>query len=144
VAGAHRIVERGGSAFHSSLEACDQAVDVVRVEADGASEVNGAELAASDQPLHGARMDVEEICRLVRRQKRRVEDRCRAGRRLGRGVGLRARGAFRRFVSRSRGLSYGAAWRAGPLVRSIGELEERELTFMNGHRERVSYPLRAR
>lgn len=33
--------------------------------------MNGGELAAFDQPLHGARMDVKQLCRLRCRQQRR-------------------------------------------------------------------------
>jgi hypothetical protein len=41
---------------------CRQFVDVGRVEADGRPDVDRSELAALDQPLDRARVDVEAEC----------------------------------------------------------------------------------
>jgi hypothetical protein len=47
----------------------DQEADVAGIEADGAARVNRGELSASDQALHGARVDVEERRDLFRGQE---------------------------------------------------------------------------
>jgi len=119
----------------------DQARDVVGVEPDGGSEMDGAQLAALDEALHGSWVNVQEAGGLVRRQERRV-----VGGRCGGDVALSscaatpARGAFGRFVGPSRSLSFRALRSLDRLVRRrVVGLEEGELTCMEPHSTRVTY-----
>jgi hypothetical protein len=54
----------------STLQSSGQSGKVHRIEADGGAKADGGELAAFDQPLHGARVYVEQPCCLSRRQQR--------------------------------------------------------------------------
>jgi len=119
----------------AAFDSLDQAGDVVRVEPDGASEMNGAQLAPLDEALHGSGMDVEEIGGLVRRQESwlvcgrcggSVVSTCCAAR--------RACSAFGRFVVVGRSLSFSALRSLDRLVlRRVVGLEEGELTCVEPH-----------
>jgi hypothetical protein len=54
-----------------ALDSGYQCADVPGVESDGASEVDGRELASLDESLHRSRVDVQERRGLVGRQERR-------------------------------------------------------------------------
>ncbi len=124
------------------LDSLDQSGDVVRVESDGASEMDGAELAALDEPLDRSWVNAEKVGRLVRRQERRV---------VGGGCGCDvtlswcaatpASSAFGRFVGASRSLSRCALRSLARLViRRVVGVEEGELTCMEPHLARwVTY-----
>jgi len=51
------------------LEAPDQAAELEGIEADRAAEVDCGELPAFDQPLHRARVDMEQLSGLACRQE---------------------------------------------------------------------------
>jgi hypothetical protein len=124
-----------------AFDLLDQARDVVGVEPHGASEMDGAQLAALDEPLHCSRMNVEKVGRLVCRQKS-----CVVGGACGDEVALSscaatpASGAFSRFVGASRSLSRRALWSLARLVLPrLAGLEEGELTCVEPHSTRVTY-----
>jgi hypothetical protein len=124
-----------------AFDLLDQARDVVGVEPDGASEMDGAQLAALDEPLHCSRMNVEKVGRLVRRQKG-----CVVGGASGDEVALSscaatpASGAFSSFVGASRSLSRRALWSLARLVLPrLAGLEEGELTCVGSHSSPVTY-----
>jgi hypothetical protein len=119
----------------------DQARDVVGVEPNGGSEMDGAELAALDEPLHGAWVNVEQVSRLVRRQER-----CAVGGRCGDEVALSccaatpASSAFGKFVGPSRFLSRRSLRSLDRLVlRRVVVVEEGELACVEPHPSRVTY-----
>jgi hypothetical protein len=113
----------------------DQARDVVRVEADGASEMDGAQLAALDEALHGSGMDVEEIGGLVRGQEPSlVGGSCGGSAASSWCAATRACSTFGRFVALGRSLSFSALWSLDRLVlRLVVGREEGELTCMEPH-----------
>jgi hypothetical protein len=128
-----------------AFDLLDQARDVVGVEPDGASEMDCAQLAALDEPLHCSWMNVEKVGRLVRRQKS-----CVVGGASGDDVALSwcaataASDAFSRFVGASRSLSRRALWSLARLVlRRLADLEEGELTCVEPHSSLVTYQSRA-
>jgi hypothetical protein len=117
------------------FDSLDQACDVVRVEPDGASEMDGAQLAALDEALHRSGMDVEDIGGLICRQEPwLVGGRCGGGVASPRRAATRACSAFGRFVVLGRSLSFGGFRSLDRLVlRRLVGLEEGELTCVEPH-----------
>jgi hypothetical protein len=125
----------------AALDSLDQARDVVRVEPNGASEPDGAQLAALDEPLDSSWVNVEKVGRLVRRQEScAVGDRCGGDVALSCCAATPRSSAFGSFVGPSRSLSrrpLRSLDRLG-LRRAVG-LEEGELTCVEPHSSRVTY-----
>jgi hypothetical protein len=117
------------------FDSLDQARDVVRVEPDGASEMDGRQLAALNQPLHCSWVDVEKVGRLVRCQERGVVGRrCEADVALSPCAATPASTAFGRFVGPSRSLSRRPLRSRDRLVlRRVLAVEEGELTCVKPH-----------
>jgi hypothetical protein len=115
------------------LDAVDQRVDVLRVEADCGAEVDGAELAALDEALHGSRVDVEDRGGLLCRQQRSTRRRVGRFGDCGRGPTLTRLGS--RCVASSRAPSRPTLAALG--LRLVGRgVEERQLLRVERHEDR--------
>jgi hypothetical protein len=104
----------------------------MRVEPHGASQMDGAELAALDEPLHCSWVNMEKVGRLIRRQERGAV-RCRIEMALSRRAARSPSSVFDRFVGRSRPLSRRLSRVGRPVPRPLVRLEEGELTCVESH-----------
>ena len=124
----------GGWSRRAALEPCGQIPEVPSIKADGSADVDCGELAALDQALNGARMDVKQLGHFSGRKERDF------GARLGR-VRLGATGSDR-MSWRFRAAAFRMSLTGRALVGN-GLVEERQLTRCGLHGDRVTYQIRA-